>query len=94
VLRSRILIDSTRLSVAVTPFARVGLRIGRTAKVAPEPPSIRPFQAGWKGATASRVNRALYGLREKNFSNLSGFSVDPNSERNSCRYWVDGNLSR
>jgi hypothetical protein len=58
----RITIDSTRLSVAVTPFARVGLGLGLTAKVAPEPPSARPFQAERKGATASRVNRALYGL--------------------------------
>jgi hypothetical protein len=32
-----------------------------SAKVAPEPPSARPFQAEQKGATASRVNRALYG---------------------------------
>jgi hypothetical protein len=37
--------------------------VGLTAKVAPEPPSARPFQAGQKGATASRVNRALYGRR-------------------------------
>jgi hypothetical protein len=58
----RITIDSTRLSVAVMPFARVGLYGGLTAKVTPEPPSARPFQAGQKGATASRVNRALYGL--------------------------------
>jgi hypothetical protein len=59
----RITIDSTRLSVAVTPFARVGLKGCLTAKVAPEPPFVRPFQAGRKGATASRVNRALYGRR-------------------------------
>jgi hypothetical protein len=40
----RITIDSTRLSVAVTPFARVGQNgVGRTAKVAPEPPFGRPF---------------------------------------------------
>jgi hypothetical protein len=40
----RITIDSTRLSVAVTPFARVGQNgVGRTAKVAPEPPFARPF---------------------------------------------------
>jgi hypothetical protein len=39
------------------------LDFGRTAKVAPEPPSARPFQAGQKGATASRVNRALYGRK-------------------------------
>jgi hypothetical protein len=38
--------------------------LGRTAKVAPEPPSARPFQAGQKGATASRVNRALYGRKK------------------------------
>jgi len=58
----RITIDSTRLSVAVTPFARVGqTRVGLTAKVAPEPPFARPFQAVRMGATASRVNRALYG---------------------------------
>jgi len=37
------------------------IRVGLTAKVAPEPPFVRPFQAGRKGATASRVNRALYG---------------------------------
>jgi hypothetical protein len=53
VVLRRITIDSTRLSVAVTPFAY--------AKAAPEPPFVRPFQAGQKGATASRVNRALYG---------------------------------
>ena len=35
--------------------------VGLTAKVVPEPPFVRPFQAGRKGATASRVNRALYG---------------------------------
>jgi hypothetical protein len=32
-----------------------------STKVAPEPPSACPFQARQKGATASRVNRALYG---------------------------------
>ena len=37
------------------------MRVGLTAKVAPEPPSVRPFQAGQKGATASQVNRALCG---------------------------------
>jgi len=52
-LLRRITIDSTCFSVAVTPFAY--------AKVAPEPPFVRPFQAGQKGATASQVNRALYG---------------------------------
>jgi hypothetical protein len=57
----RITIDSTRLSVAVTPFARWVYGLGLTAKVAPEPPVARPFQAGQQGATASRVNRALYG---------------------------------
>jgi hypothetical protein len=57
----RITIDSTRLSVAVTPFAHWVLKFGLTAKVAPEPPSACPFQASQKGATASRVNRALYG---------------------------------
>jgi hypothetical protein len=60
----RITIDSTRLSVAVTPFARGSKKLIVSAKVAPEPPSARPFQAGQKGATASRVNRALYGLYE------------------------------
>ena len=60
----RITIDSTRLSVAVTPFARWVLLVGRTAKVAPEPPPACPFQARQEGATASRVNRALYGLIE------------------------------
>jgi hypothetical protein len=59
--RRRITIDSTRLSVAVTPFARLVDVRGLSAKVAPEPPFVRPFQAGRKGATASRVNRALYG---------------------------------
>ena len=39
--------------------------VGLTAKVAPEPPLARPFQAGREGATASRVNRALYGLVEE-----------------------------
>jgi hypothetical protein len=61
----RITIDSTRLSVAVTPFARSVLGFGCTAKVAPEPPFVRPFQAGRKGATASRVNRALYGRKSR-----------------------------
>jgi hypothetical protein len=58
----RITIDSICLSVAVTPFARSVKGLGRTAKVAPEPPFVRPFQAGRMGATASQVNRALYGL--------------------------------
>jgi len=57
----RITIDSTRVSVAVTPFARSVNTVGLSAKVAPEPPPVRPFQAGQVGATASRVNRALYG---------------------------------
>jgi hypothetical protein len=35
--------------------------VGLTAKVAPEPPFACPFQARQRGATASRVNRALYG---------------------------------
>ena len=62
----RITIDSTRLSVAVTPFARVGLYgLVQSAKVTPEPPFVRPFQAGRMGATASRVNRALYGLKKQ-----------------------------
>jgi hypothetical protein len=47
--------------VAVTPFARLVNAVCLSAKVAPEPPSVRPFQAGQKGATASLVNRALYG---------------------------------
>ena len=50
--------------MAVTPFARSVNEVGHTAKVAPEPPPVRPFQAGQEGATASRVNRALYGLLE------------------------------
>jgi hypothetical protein len=57
----RITIDSTRLSVAVTPFARGSKMLVISAKVAPEPPLARPFQAEREGATASRVNRALYG---------------------------------
>jgi hypothetical protein len=61
----RITIDSTRLSVAVMPFARSVEEVGLSAKVTPEPPSARPFQAGRKGATASRVNRALYGQIEE-----------------------------
>ena len=48
----RITIDSTRVSVAVTPFARSVVAIGLSAKVAPEPPPVRPFQAGQEGATA------------------------------------------
>ena len=59
----RITIDSTRLSVAVTPFAARSKKVGHPAKVAPEPPFVRPFQAEQKGATASQVNRALYGLK-------------------------------
>jgi hypothetical protein len=39
--------------------------IGLTAKVAPEPPFACPFQARRRGATASRVNRALYGQFEE-----------------------------
>ena len=67
----RITIDSTRLSVAVMPFARVGQCGSVTsAKVTPEPPFVRPFQAGRMGATASRVNRALYG-RNKNRAALN-----------------------
>jgi hypothetical protein len=65
-MRRRITIDSTRLSVAVTPFAIGSKEVGLTAKVAPEPPFVRPFQAGRMGATASRVNRALYGLIKGN----------------------------
>jgi hypothetical protein len=57
----RITIDSTRLSVAVTPFARWVNTGSLSANVAPEPPSACPFQARRVGATASRVNRALYG---------------------------------
>jgi hypothetical protein len=45
--------------VAVTPFARLVEEVNLTAKVAPEPPGLRPFQAANLGATASRVNRAL-----------------------------------
>ena len=41
------------------------MRVGRTAKVAPEPPFARPFQAERMGATASQVNRALYGRNNK-----------------------------
>jgi hypothetical protein len=52
--------------VAVTPFARVGQkRSVSSAKVAPEPPFVRPFQAGRMGATALQVNRALYGRNKK-----------------------------
>jgi hypothetical protein len=52
--------------VAVTPFARVGQkRLVASAKVAPEPPFVRPFQAGRMGATALQVNRALYGRVNK-----------------------------
>ena len=61
----RITIDSTRVSVAVTPFARSVNAVGLSAKVAPEPPPVRPFQAGQEGATASRVNRALYGRNKE-----------------------------
>jgi hypothetical protein len=57
----RITIDSTRLSVAVMPFARLVKAAGLSAKVTPEPPFTCPFQARRMGATASRVNRALYG---------------------------------
>jgi len=60
----RITIDSTRVSVAVTPFARLVNEVGLSAKVAPEPPFACPFQASRMGATASRVNRALYGLKK------------------------------
>jgi hypothetical protein len=60
----RITIDSIGPAVAVTPFAARSKEVGRTAKVAPEPPLVRPFQAGQKGATASRVNRALYGRKK------------------------------
>jgi hypothetical protein len=57
----RITIDSTRLSVAVMPFARSVEEIGLSAKVTPEPPFARRFHAGRMGATASQVNRALSG---------------------------------
>jgi len=38
--------------------------MGLSAKVAPEPPVARPFQAAQQGATGMPLNRALYG-REK-----------------------------
>ena len=41
------------------------MRVGLTAKVAPEPPAPRPFQAAEPGATGRQLNRALYG-RNKN----------------------------
>jgi len=49
--------------------------VGRTAKVAPEPPLARPFQAEQEGATASRVNRALYG-RNKEPALLVKYDMD------------------
>ena len=61
----RITIDSIGPAVAVTPFARWVNKMGLTAKVAPGPPSVRPFQAGQKGATVWPLNRALYGRNEK-----------------------------
>jgi hypothetical protein len=61
-VKRRITIDSTPTQRGRHALCSGGLkRVGHTAKVAPEPPSARPFQAGQKGATASRVNRALYG---------------------------------
>lgn len=47
--------------MAVTPFARWVEEMGRSAKVAPEPPFVRRFHAGRKGATGCQLNRALYG---------------------------------
>jgi hypothetical protein len=58
----RITIDSTPTQRGRHAFCSTGsILIGRSAKVTPEPPFVRPFQAGRMGATASRVNRALYG---------------------------------
>jgi len=45
----------------------VGPRGGSYGKGRAEPPLGRPFQAGQKGATASRVNRALYGQNLRSF---------------------------
>ena len=56
-----ITIDSIGQAVAVTPFARSVEEVSLTAKVAPEPPFGRPFQAGRMGATVLPLNRALYG---------------------------------
>ena len=69
-------IISTRLSVAVMPFARRVNTGGLSAKVAPEPPSVRPFQAGRKGATASRVDQALYGRNKPSI-----FTTKPKESR-------------
>jgi len=57
----RITIDSTRLSVAVTPFA-VGSK--RSVSAQRSRRSVERPSASQAGAqpTASRVNRALYGL--------------------------------
>ena len=80
----RITIDSIGPAVAVTPFAGSVNRMGLTAKVAPEPPSVRPFQAGQKGATGWPLNRALYG-RNKGMCGTKRMDVnelDKGSARN------------
>ena len=65
-VRRRITIDSIGPDVAVMPFARSVEEVSLTAKVTPEPPSARPFQAGRKGATVWPLNRALYGRHKVN----------------------------
>jgi hypothetical protein len=54
----RITIDSTRLRAAVTPFALSVKEVGLSAKVAPVPQAVRPFQAG-------RLGPHLRGLIER-----------------------------
>ena len=57
-VQRRITIDSTRLSAAVTPFARSVKEVGLSAKAAPVPQTVRPFQAG-------RLGPQLRGLIER-----------------------------
>src|SRR4051812_35119006 len=48
-----------------------------SAKVAPEPPFVCPFQARRMGATASQVNRALYGRENQPCDTEEKVNVEP-----------------
>jgi hypothetical protein len=62
----RITIDSTPTQRGRHAFCSGRSKgIGPTAKVAPEPTFPCPFQATERWATASRVNRALYGRKKE-----------------------------
>jgi hypothetical protein len=55
--------------VAVTPFARVGQRVGSYGKGRAGTPCYLSVPARQQGATASQVNRALYGRKNSGSGN-------------------------